>query len=147
MLNNNLIKVQLQIYWEQGMEGVEWAAHDNTKKGWEGFISLNDGDYLEIPNLWKGVIIHDTEIYKTFPNIIKTRVKNGEYRDILNSYGWATKSLSDNRCKSYVYSNYEKQVIEGYTCLWLQKGVDPKLWVKWFEDELEAYYCPQQLCL
>lgn len=107
MTQNRVIPVQLEMYFEQGMEGIEWAVYDNTKQGYDGLIVLNEGDYLEISNVWAGYIKYDLE--------------------------------SCNSCHNYF--NYPRQMVEGYILNWLQKDVDPSLWLQWFRQELPAYYC------
>ncbi len=139
----HLVKVQLQIYWEQGMEGVEWSAHDNSKEGWNGFVSLNNGDYLEIPDNWAGIITADTKTNKEYPEHVKELDKQGKYRDILHLYNWSTKTYSDKQCKNFVNLRIKRQIVEGYICNWLQKDVNPNVWLSWFKDELIAYYCPK----
>ena len=45
-----------QILYEQGMEGIGLCLYDPSKTGWAGHIDLKNGDYLEIPNKFKGYI-------------------------------------------------------------------------------------------
>lgn len=135
---SDVIKVQLEIFYEQGMEGVEWVAIDNTKQGYHQLITLNDGDYLDITSVWKGYIKRDLVINK---NSIRELLLTNTCRDILNLWEWNTTELSDAECKELISYKKDRQTINGYVCNWLQHGVEPSLWLKWFERELPAYYC------
>lgn len=51
-----LQKVKTSIYFETGMEGLLLHLYDPSKKGWSGHIDLYEGDYLEVPEKFKGYI-------------------------------------------------------------------------------------------
>lgn len=133
-------KVQLQIYYELGMEGVEWSAHDYSKEGYEGLIILEDGAYLKIPNKWEGQIIYDYSVNKKWIKRYRELGYQGKYRRILEEASISTKRYSDEECEIMSKLYFMKQEVKGYTCNWLQANIDPILWLSFFEQELKAYY-------
>jgi hypothetical protein len=141
MLEDNYTKVKLQIYYEQGMEGVEWSAHDPTKEGWEGLIILNPGNYLIVNDIWEGTIKYNYSINKIWVSEEFEEYANaGQYRQILELRNYTTKTYSDKECKRIAERNLKRQIVGGYKCNWLQDGVDPLLWLSMFKKELPAYY-------
>ena len=45
-----------EAFLEQGMEGVDYCLYDESKEGYAGLTSLNNGDHLIIPKHFKGYI-------------------------------------------------------------------------------------------
>jgi hypothetical protein len=142
----NGIKVKLQIYYEQGMEGIEWSAHDHSKQGYEGLVLLKEGDYLVIPGEWEGYIKYNHSINRTWnysglnkPLYLK-KIEEGCYREVLEKLGYNTTELSNIECETDCKKFFTRQKVQGYICHWLQENVDPILWCSYFQKELDAYY-------
>lgn len=50
------VELKTEAFLEQGMGGPDWTLYDSSKSGYEGLITLKDGDYLHIPGKFKGYI-------------------------------------------------------------------------------------------
>ena len=104
-----MVKGKLELYFETGMEGCEWAVFkDGDGEGYDRLHFLDNGDRLKIYNqrkiIWEGEIRHDTKT------------------NLTDKTGYA----------------YPRQVVKGYIVHWLQEGVDPDRWAKWFLEEKEC---------
>lgn len=138
------MKVKLEMFFEQGMEGVEWIAYDTTKTGYEGIIDLKDGDRLIIPNVWEGIIKQNCLISRQFRFHARDLAEKGLFRVLMSERGIDTRELSDLECQKYCYEYYTQQRAAGYWCHWLQDGVEPDTWAQWFLEELEAEFFPNK---
>lgn len=136
-----MLKVRLELFMEQGSEGAHWCVYDETKKGYDGLISLNNRDRLIIPSVnFNEIIDKDYESYRQWYRWCQPYLEKDNYRGMLESRGWVTKEMSNLDCKTECLSNYKQQVVNGYCCHWVQKNADPKLWGEWFEKELPAFF-------
>lgn len=141
-----MLKVRLELFMEQGSEGAHWCVYDETKTGYDGLISLNNGDRLVIPSVNFDTIINkDYESYRQWYGWCLPFVEKNDYRGLLESRGWVTKEMSNLDCKNEALSNCRQQVVNGYYCHWVQHGADPDLWGEWFKKELPAYYTDKDL--
>jgi len=71
MSTNNKLTGQLTAYADMGVVATVPAFQDDSKAGWDGFITFDDGDLLSIFNdaartqvLWEGVIEMDFDVNK-----------------------------------------------------------------------------------
>lgn len=104
-----MIKGNLVLYFETGMEGAEWAmVYRGNKKSRVKVHFLEQGEGLRIyegdKTLWQGKIDKDTK------------------KNLSSKTGYP----------------YKRQVVEGYIVHWLQRGVKPKDWANWFLSEKEC---------
>ena len=136
----------LELFMEQGSEGAHWCAYDNTLEGYEGLISLVNGDHIQIINkeghiLWDGIIDIDTDSYRRYYyRIEKLRERGDSARQILAAHGYETIEMSNQECEDTLYRNFSQPIAGGYACHWTQRGVDPDDWAMWFRNELEVRF-------
>ncbi len=140
-----MLKVRLELFMEQGSEGAHWSVYDETKTGYDGLISLSNGDRLIIPSVnFDQVINKDKESGKEWYYWCRPYIKKEDYRGLLESRHWVTKEMSDEECKQDCFNSFRQQVAGGYFCHWIQKDVNPNLWAQWFRDELDAFYISKE---
>lgn len=131
-------RYRLEMYMEQGSEGAHWCIYDTTKTGYDGLINLYNGMKINIPGKWKGIIKQDTETNRHWFHKAKPYAEKGEYRKLLSAWGYNTIEMSNDQCEEVAKLNMKQQVALGYWCHWVQKGVDPDEWARWFIDELDV---------
>lgn len=49
-------KLKTEAFYETGMEGISWSLYDERKTGYDGLVTLDNGDWLHIPGKFKGYI-------------------------------------------------------------------------------------------
>ena len=104
-----MVKGRLYLHLETGMEGAEWTVIDNEHAGfYQSLHDLENGDRLTIYD--RGKPVWDGEIKK---------------------------DLTTNLSSETAYP-YPRQVVQKYIVHWLQEGVNPDEWAKWFTDEKEC---------
>jgi hypothetical protein len=128
-----------------------------VKKYWENYyetmIYLKDGDKLTIYKdysamevLWQGVIKKDTtanQIYDHWVNKLCTEFQR--YGDVqplrysLSKYGFETEKMEFADLLNICKQCFSQQTSNNYWCHWLQEGVDPDVWGRYFLDERYAY--------
>lgn len=71
MSTANKLTGHMTYYADQGVEAVVPAFHDESKTGWDGFTTFDDGDLLTVFNdaahtnvVWQGVIEMDFSVNK-----------------------------------------------------------------------------------
>ena len=127
----------LEMFMEQGSEGVIWYIYDNTLQGYEGLVSLENGMEINIIGKWRGIISMDYDSHKQYLHTINRHLNNGKsFRDILHLYNYLTVEMSNKECEDLVKQNFAQPVAGGYYCHWTQRGVDPDEWASWFKQEL-----------
>ena len=104
-MEKNIITGNLDPFFETGTEGIIWTLYDETKEGYDGLCSLNDGDHLSIYN--------DTKTEIVWAGII--------------NFDWET-----NRIPYPNNPEYGQQAISGYWVHGVQNDVNPEQWGKWF---------------
>lgn len=136
-----MLKVNLEVYNEQGSEGAYWCVYDCTKEGYEGLITLDNGDRLIIPSVnFDALIDKDLTSHRIWFKHYNTYVINKDFRGLLENEGWVTKEMSNEQCYQNAVDSFSQQTAGSYYCHWLQKNVDRNLWAYWFDQELPAYY-------
>jgi hypothetical protein len=161
--------IQLGCYAEQGSEGTDWIGRNlldvkytwewkwlmirRVKNYYETMIDLEDNDKLAIFKdnsateiLWQGVIKKDTtsnsSYYYWISKLLTDFHRYGDIqplRDRLARHGFETLEMEFGElleiCKVY----FSQQTSNRKRCHWLQEGVDPDEWGRYFLDERCAY--------
>jgi hypothetical protein len=80
MSTANTLTGYMTYYADQGVDAVVPAFHDESKTGWDGFTTFDDGDLLTVFNdaartsvMWQGVIEMDFTV-NTKPNPVYAAV-------------------------------------------------------------------------
>lgn len=135
------MKVNLEAFFETGTEGTYWSLYDPTKTGYDGLIILEEGDKLIIPGKWEGIIEKDRETNRKWYFWAAPFAEKEDWKGLCEHFDtqWPKEWTIENY-KEFAYSAYTQQVAGGLWVHWLQKGVDPDEWARWFCEGLEAEY-------
>lgn len=114
-----LVDGKLEPFFETGTEGVIWSVYEDNKLGYEGLHPLEYGDYLRIYSDYKrDNILWQGNIY----------------------FDWET-----NWRPYPMNPKYGQQEVLGYWVHGIQKDLEPKVWGKWFFDQLPAQLVKSEL--
>lgn len=110
MDEEQIICGHLRQYIETGLDGIEWLVVRDGAFGYDSLVLLDDGDLLKILD------------------------EDGETATIIE----IEKDYKSNLMQDPYDFSVEKQSVLGFWVRWLQKDVDPLIWMNMFEKKLRV---------
>jgi hypothetical protein len=148
-ISNYFDPTDTKKYWQVDLRIVRRY----VSNGYENMNFLEDGDKLTIFKdysatevLWQGVIKKETHTNKKYYSWISKYLIDFQrdgyvqpLRDALINYGFEVEGMEFEGLLDICKINFSQQISCNRWCHWLQDGVNPDVWGRYFLDRRYAY--------